>query len=142
MGRLTSFHYTAIFPFYNHVDDILKLVRNKMQLECFSVKLAPDPESKIIEVEQSQGRIDLADAWMELETAYEIIAHNVLSLGYTSSLVRFQSLDFGIEGIRSSLEKKLNDHLSTSWTYLDNGTWSKESHPKTENSGGLVLSTG
>jgi hypothetical protein len=63
ISRLTSFHFTAIFPFYNHVDDVLKLVRNVMLLESFSVKLAPDLDSQVIEVEQSNAHIDLADAW-------------------------------------------------------------------------------
>jgi len=64
---------------------------------------------------------------VELDTAYELIAHTVMSLGWTSSLVRFQSFDFGREGIRASLEKKLNDHLDPLWIYSGNGLWIRDS---------------
>jgi len=127
ISRLTSFHYTAIFPFYNHIDDVLKLVRNVMLLESFSVKLAPDPDSNVIEVEQKQGRIDLADAWMELDVAYELICDTIMTLGRSSSLVRFQSFDFGREGIRESLEKKMKDHLDGLWLYSGDGLWIRDS---------------
>lgn len=63
---------------------------------------------------------------VELDTAYELIAHTVMSLGWTSSLVRFQSFDFGREGIRTSLEKKLNDHLDPLWIYSGNGLWIRD----------------
>jgi hypothetical protein len=138
ISRLTSFHYTAIFPVYNHVDDVLKLIRNVMMLESFSVKLAPDPDSNVIEVEQSNSHIDLADTWMELDTAYELIAHTVVSLGWASSLVRFQSFDFGRDGIRDSLEKKLNDHLEPLFVNQGNGLWIRDptSHSRNQDSSG------
>ena len=57
-GNLTSFSFVAIFPFYNHVDEILKSVRKMKKLQKLSLKLCPEPESTVLadEIEEAQGK--------------------------------------------------------------------------------------
>lgn len=65
--NLHTFSYTAIFPFYNHVDEIMKCVRRMKNLRCLFVKLCPDAGSTILEdaVHDAKGHIDLNDPWSE-----------------------------------------------------------------------------
>jgi len=64
---LTEFSFIAIFPFYNHVDDILKCVRRMKSLETLFMKLCPEPESTILEDEMKAANyhLDLNDPWAE-----------------------------------------------------------------------------
>lgn len=61
---LQSFAYVAVFPFYNHTDEILKCVRRMGRLQRLSVKLCPAEGERLLE-EEVGGRIDLNDPWTE-----------------------------------------------------------------------------
>lgn len=64
---LREFSYIAVFPFYNHVDDILKSVRRMKNLEEFFIKMCPDPGSTVLDdaVKAAEGHIDVNDPWAE-----------------------------------------------------------------------------
>ena len=49
LAKLEKFTYTAIFPFYNHVEDVLKNVRKMTSLQHLRFRLCPDPESSVID---------------------------------------------------------------------------------------------
>lgn len=65
--NLQSFSFVAIFPFYNHVDNILKCVRRMTKLRKLFIKLCPEPDSRIIDDEMAVAlnHIDLNDPWSE-----------------------------------------------------------------------------
>lgn len=65
--NLRAFSYVSVFPFYNHVDDILKCVKRMRSLQNLFVKLCPEPGSAILEdaVQAAMGHIDLNDPWSE-----------------------------------------------------------------------------
>ena len=64
---LREFEFVAVFPFYNHVDDVLKCVRRMTGLRRFFVKLVPEQGSSVLEdeVRVLKGHIDLNDPWSE-----------------------------------------------------------------------------
>lgn len=64
---LESFTFVAIFPFYNHVDDVCSTVRRMKNLKHLSIKLCPDPDSTVLEdeIEQAKGHFDVNDPWNE-----------------------------------------------------------------------------
>ena len=141
--HLRSFTYCAIFPFYNHIDEILKTIDLMISLETLTVQLAPHPSSPVIddEIAATRNHIDINDAWMEFDTSYTLIAHYVKRMGSMAnhsnqerlghSLTRFVSRDVQVEGIRDALEKTVNKILGggikgEGWLYLGNGIWEKE----------------
>lgn len=65
--NLRSFSYIAIFPFYNHVDEILKCVSRMKSLRKLFVKLCPQLGSTVLEdaIQATEGHIDLNDPWSE-----------------------------------------------------------------------------
>lgn len=65
--NLQAFSYTAVFPFYNHVGEILKCVRRMKNLRRLYIKLCPEPGSSILEdaIQAASGHIDLNDPWSE-----------------------------------------------------------------------------
>lgn len=67
LQNLREFSFVAVFPFYNHVDDILKCIRRMRNLERLFIKLCPEPESTVLDeaVEAAEGHIDLNDPWNE-----------------------------------------------------------------------------
>lgn len=67
LQNLQEFSFTAVFPFYNHVDDILKCIRRMTNLERLFIKLCPEPGSTVLDdaVEAAAGHIDLNDPWNE-----------------------------------------------------------------------------
>lgn len=64
---LVEFSFIAIFPFYNHVDDILKCIRRMKRLKKLFMKLGPEPSSTILEdeIKAANYHIDLNDPWTE-----------------------------------------------------------------------------
>ena len=67
LQNLQAFSFTAVFPFYNHVDDVLKCIRRMRNLERLFIKLCPEPGSTVLDdaVEAAAGHIDLNDPWNE-----------------------------------------------------------------------------
>ena len=120
--KLTSFSYTAIFPFYNHVALVLEVLSLMTNLRNLSVQLVPGVGNHITEEEQ-RGSMDLNDPWMELSTAYSLITHEVCR---KPSLESFQSRDFTFEALRLELCQILDDGLGhTSWRHDGYGSWTR-----------------
>ncbi|EEQ90933.1 hypothetical protein RJZ56_007731 [Blastomyces dermatitidis] len=125
ISRLTSFHYIAVFPFYNHTNLVLKVIRNMSNLRHLSFQLAPQPTSTIFEDEQRAGTLDPNDPWMELDTSYSLISHSVRYLGVQGKLVEFKCFDFDLEALRDNLVSRIGSNLKGKWTYDGGGLWVK-----------------
>ena len=126
--NLSHFAYTAIFPFYNHVDEVLKSVRKMKNLKSFATKLCPEPDSNVVEDELADalGHIDINDAWMEFDTAYTLVAHTVIFLTVEGVLEEFHVDDVKMEGIRENLEQVVSARLQEWWVYGGNGLWKRK----------------
>jgi hypothetical protein len=130
--NLTHFTYTAIFPFYNHVETILHSVRAMSNLTSLTFKLCPEPESTVIddELKLALGHIDLNDAWMEFDTAYNIIMHTVIYLtpdgGGKGKLEEFKIDDVKMEAIRENLEDVISQRLQEWWVHAGEGVWRRK----------------
>lgn len=126
LARLTSFHYTAIFPFYNHTNLVLKLLRTMTSLRSFALQLSPGPGSTILDEESARSSaLDANDPWMELETSYALVAHTVKYLGVQGPLQEFQTLDYAAHILREIIDRKLGRVLSEKWAHDGEGFWKK-----------------
>jgi hypothetical protein len=127
LSTLTSFRYTAVFPFYNHVKLVLNVVELMTNLRSLSVQLAPCENDKATEIEQ-RGSMDPSDPWMELATGYSLIAHAVRDLGVRGCLMTFSTSDYALDALRPELSGILGDILDNSgWVHDNRGTWCKRS---------------
>jgi hypothetical protein len=149
LTNLTHFTYTAIFPFYNHTETILHVVRKMPNLTHLAFKLCPEPESTVIddELALALGHIDVNDAWMEFDTAYTLIPHTVIYLtpmeesgdkdgrpdqGSAGTrlgqgrLEEFRVDDLKMEGIRDNLEEVITQRLQEWWVYVGGGVWRRK----------------
>lgn len=125
LNRLTTFSYTAVFPFYNHADLVLGAVSLMTSLESLTTQLAPCQNDRVIETEQ-RGSIDPSDPWMELVTGYTLIADAVGHLGNRGCLRRFQARDFQFDALRSELSFIFDNKFHGSpWTYDGGDVWNK-----------------
>jgi len=126
-AQLLSFDFIAIFPFYNHVDEVLKCIRKMTRLERLFVKLCPEPDSTVLRdgIELAGGHMDVNDPWNECETSWMLIAHTVVFLTLLGALRVVHMDDVKIEGVRQTLEKSLVAPLQEWWTYEGEGrgTW-------------------
>lgn len=122
-ANLLSFDFIAIFPFYNHVDEVLKCIRKMSRLRRLFVKLCPEPDSTVLrdEIEVAGGHMDVNDPWNECETSWMLIAHSVVFLTMEGALQELQMDDVKIEGLRQTLEKSLIARLQEWWTYDGEG---------------------
>lgn len=123
-ANLTTFQYVAIFPFYNHVDEVLKCIQKMTRLQKLSLKLCPDAGSTVLhdEIMAAGSHLDINDPWNECDTSWRLIAHNVAALTSVGVLRELHMSDVQIEGVRESLEFTLNRILKESWTYSGGGT--------------------
>ncbi|KAE8371960.1 hypothetical protein BDV26DRAFT_275046 [Aspergillus bertholletiae] len=126
LSRLTSFRYTAVFPFYNHVKLVLNAVELMENLRSLSVQLAPCEGDKATELEQ-RGSMDPSDPWMEIATGYSLIGHSVSDLGSKGSLTEFCARDYALGPLRAELSPILEDILGRSeWAHDGQGIWTKK----------------
>jgi len=67
LQNLRDFSFVAVFPFYNHVDDILKCIRRMRNLESLFIKLCPEAGSTVLDdgLRAAGSHIDLNDPWNE-----------------------------------------------------------------------------
>ena len=67
LETLSEFSFVAIFPFYNHVDQVLKCIRRMKNLKTLSIRLCPDPSSTVFddEIRAAKGHFDINDPWNE-----------------------------------------------------------------------------
>jgi len=129
--KLTSFSFTAIFPFYNHVDEILKSVRKMKHLRTLCLKLCPEPESTVLadEIEDAKGHLDVNDPWNEFDTAYMLVSHTVIALTVEGQLSELRVDDVKMEGIRDTLETLISSRLQEWWSYEERGIWRRKTQP-------------
>ena len=126
LARLTTFHYTAIFPFYNHTNLVLKLLRTMTSLRSFTIQLSPGPGSTILDEETARSAaLDASDPWMELETSYALVAHTVRYLGVQGRLDEFRTMDYALPILRETIDGKLVRVLSEKWVHDGEGFWKK-----------------
>ncbi|MCJ1303773.1 hypothetical protein MMC08_006584 [Hypocenomyce scalaris] len=123
MTWFTSFDYIAIFPFYNHTDDILRLLLAMPNLRKMRMQLTPEPSSKILEDEKRMQ--NLSDMWMELDTGYTLIIYAMTVMGKKLNLKEFESLDYAMEGLRPTLDAKFGDKLQ-GWRRCGWGRWTRD----------------
>ncbi|KAL6247877.1 hypothetical protein RBB50_005225 [Rhinocladiella similis] len=118
-ANLTRFDFIAIFPFYNHVDEVLHCIRKMKRLQRLFLKLCPDPDTTIFrdEVESAGGHMDINDPWNECETSWVLVAHTVLFLTMEGELQELEMADVQIEALRHTLEDKLSIRLQEWWSY-------------------------
>ncbi|KAJ5668745.1 hypothetical protein N7462_009815 [Penicillium macrosclerotiorum] len=117
LETIRSFSYTAIFPFYNHVDLVLTVISAMTRLETLSIQLSPDKNNHATELEQ-RGSMDPHDPWMELETSYTLIGFSIAML---ASLREFRSLDFHIPAIQPEIIRAMEEHLGSDWSRHNSG---------------------
>lgn len=129
LSNLERFSYAGIFPFYNHVEDVLKNIRKMPNLKYLCFRLCPDPGSSVIEDElaDSKGHIDISDAWMEFNTAYSLVAHTARYLSVDYCLQEFQVEDVCMDGIRDGLIESLNGIIDGRMVHQGDGLWRKPS---------------
>jgi len=67
LQNLRDFSFIAVFPFYNHVDNILKCIRRMRSLESLFIKLCPQAGSTVLDdgIKAAGGHIDMNDPWNE-----------------------------------------------------------------------------
>ncbi|WEW59143.1 hypothetical protein PRK78_004612 [Emydomyces testavorans] len=128
ISRLTAFHYTSIFPFYNHTNLVLKVIRNMTNLRSLSFQLAPSPENlaRVFSEERQLGSLDPNDPWMELDTGYSLISHSVRYLGVQGRLEEFRTWDYELEALRDGIVAKMNGRLRGRWRHDGTGLWIKD----------------
>ncbi|KAJ6033633.1 uncharacterized protein N7446_008075 [Penicillium canescens] len=119
---LSTFSYTAVFPFYNHVQIVLDAVLRMGSLRRLDVQLAPDRNNHVTEIEQ-RGSMDANDPWMELATSYSLIGFTVSQM---DSLKEFRSGDLHVEAVRDDLLANLNDVIGdAAWVHDGRGIWKR-----------------
>ncbi|KAI9715341.1 MAG: hypothetical protein M1812_005986 [Candelaria pacifica] len=126
-STLTSLTYTAIFPFSNHVNRVLRLAKACPRLEYLRMQLAPCVKNKILEDKDKVGKADIADMWMEMDSAYKLTARAIINMGKEASLKRYQSLDYAIKGLRDTLHTNMMsaDKL-WGWRFYGDGLWVRD----------------
>ncbi|KAF7716862.1 Uncharacterized protein PECH_006955 [Penicillium ucsense] len=122
--HLQDLTYTAVFPFYNHVDHVCSAMDYMPRLRKVTVQLAPESGNRATELEQ-RGSMDPNDPWMELESSYSVMVFKVRA---KSSVTEFHSRDYHVEAVRSSLMEIMSGEL-LGWTHDGQGSWRR---PKSE----------
>ena len=127
-ASILSFEYTAIFPFYNHVDDVLKNIRKMRNIHTLTTKLCHSADENIIldEGKENMAKVDMNDAWMEFHTSYNLIRHTVDLLGKEGKLRRWQIKDIEPDApLGIELVTMLTEHLPEEWNRVEYGTWDR-----------------
>ncbi|KAI1098388.1 hypothetical protein F4804DRAFT_324970 [Jackrogersella minutella] len=77
-SSVEDFNYIAIFPLSSHFEI---LVHHLPKLRRLFVQLTPGPEDRLLEDEDEVKYIDLADLWMERNTAYSSLVRELTFAG-------------------------------------------------------------
>ncbi|KAI9874792.1 MAG: hypothetical protein M1830_009284 [Pleopsidium flavum] len=124
MTSLTCLHYTAVFPFYSHTDDVLQYAKAMPALEKLSMQLAPSVHSDIFSDRARTALVNLEDSWMEVEMGYSLIGHAVMEMGEKGKLTEFETLDYEIRDFRWTIASKFRDTMK-GWKRYGGGRWRK-----------------
>jgi hypothetical protein len=133
-ANLLSFDFVAIFPFYNHVDEVLKCVRKMTRLQRLFIRLCPNVDSFAFrdEVEMAGGALDVHDLWNESDTSWTLIAHTVRFLSMEGQLEELHMDDMRIAGVYDTIKLSLMNALYTDgWRYQLRrpGIWRRSLEP-------------
>lgn len=122
---LTSFYYTAIFPFYTHTDDVLKYAKAIPSLEKLSLQLIPTLQSNMLDDPVRRAHVQLEDCWLEVDTGYSLVVHAVMEMGEKGRLKEFESRDYAVKSMQESLEGKASETMR-GWMWCGRGIWRKD----------------
>jgi len=118
---LTYFSYTAVFPFYNHVQLVLDALALMPDLRVLSLQLAPDAD-RITEDDHCKA-MERTDPWTELSTAYNLIGFEVNA---KYCLVEFRTGDYHLEAIDFPLSRILQQCLGDwGWAQESCNVWKR-----------------
>lgn len=147
LANLLSFSYVAIFPIYNHVEQVMARVKQMKQLRKLFIKLIPEPDSTILndEINAAIGHFDVNDPWTEFETALALVAGTCRILSEASdldqaergsggNLEELQVDDVKMLGMKDDIEDIINinltgESINLGWEYKGEGTWKRSSSP-------------
>jgi hypothetical protein len=125
-----SVGYKAVFPFGNHIGSPLDRITykgNSSNVRKLYVKLAPDPDDKILDDPAQIGKADMADCWREVETAYRFLTDPALRgepdfspPGVARELEMFGFGDSSITSIRETVYESL---ATAGWQEVTANEW-------------------
>ncbi|KPI40879.1 uncharacterized protein AB675_10638 [Cyphellophora attinorum] len=129
LSTIRHFHFTAIFPSFNHIGTILEMAEGSMtRLDSLTFQLLPKPNSTILvdALEETGGHIDVNDPWNEFETSLALVAVSALGMS-RSNLTKLTMEDVAMEGVRDMIERivteKLVEEPDLGWAYEGVGRW-------------------
>lgn len=125
-----SVEYKAVFPFSNHIGSPLDRITykgNSSNVRRLCVKLAPDPDDKILDDPAQVGKADIADCWREVETTYRFLTDPALrgdpdfaQPGMAGELEMFGFGDSSITSIRETVSESL---ATAGWHEVNENEW-------------------
>jgi hypothetical protein len=130
LSTIRHFHFTAIFPSFNHIGIILPIAEGAMtSLESLTIQLLPKPNSSILAdvlAETGGGHIDVNDPWNEFETSLALVARSAAAMT-RRNLTELIMEDVAMEGVRDMIERTMTEELaeepSRGWVYEGAGRW-------------------
>lgn len=90
---ITDFNYIAVFPLASHVQS---LFADLPKIERLFIQLTPRPSNQVLQDKNAMRNIDMADLWMERNTAYSHLFAELTQVdprGHWGSLKVFESGD-------------------------------------------------
>jgi hypothetical protein len=128
LSSLRSFTYTAILPFSTHVN----FSRLLPYLDELDVKLAPDPESGILQDSARVGKAELGDCWQEFFASYERITMplrtgqlGVAGEAKAPKLRKFVCRDYQIQGLVLELDDEFTPLCLPCWQEPEPGVFER-----------------
>ncbi|KAH8722437.1 hypothetical protein GQ44DRAFT_774935 [Phaeosphaeriaceae sp. PMI808] len=71
--NITSFNFTAVFPFVTNVTPIIRALHKISTLRRITFQLAPGPENNALDDPKRMGRAQRSDFWLEWNESYKIL---------------------------------------------------------------------
>ena len=131
-SHLICFDFIAVFPWMSRMTAFLDQLP---KLRVLRTQLSPctwheaDGEGCSVGAAASlgTGRAEHRDLWMEFENTYTALAEWMYRRAVTSRLVRLEVLDYGNEGLGSTLDACFtDDFMGRAWTRCAAGVWEKK----------------
>ena len=127
---MRSVEYKAVFPFSNHIGPPLDRITykgNSSNVRRLCVKLAPDPDDKILDDPAQVGKADIADCWREVETTYRFLTDPALrgepDFAQPGAARELEMFGFGDSSI-TSIRETVSDSLATAgWQEVTENEW-------------------
>ncbi|MCJ1431067.1 hypothetical protein MMC27_000417 [Xylographa pallens] len=123
LTSLCSFDYVAIFPLSGQLDTLLSFLFILPNLQRVTMQLAPQKQNRILEDASRVQRSLHSDLWMELETAFFLIAVDLVHKSYCS-INELICYDYQQEALWETLSRGGN-LMSQHWQTIENGHWKR-----------------